>query len=78
MTIELNILNIAKQHQNSDDGIVDVDLIKKLIDHTFPSNLNDDSLQKYLTHFGIDFDIDRSIDEVNALLDSSPSLDTNK
>ena len=41
-----------------------MDLIKELVDYTFPSNLSDNLLQKYLTHFGLDFDIDRSIDEV--------------
>ena len=47
-------------------------------DNTFVSNLSDDPLKKYLTHFGFDFDIDRSVEEVNALLDSAPSMDTNK
>ncbi|KAH9671232.1 hypothetical protein KPL70_017283 [Citrus sinensis] len=78
MTIELNIFNIAKQPHNADDGIVDVDLIEALVDNTFVSNLSDDPLQTCLTHFGLDFDIDRSVDEVNALLDSKPSMDTNK
>ncbi|KAK9187298.1 hypothetical protein WN944_018690 [Citrus x changshan-huyou] len=78
MTMELNIFNIAKQPHNADDGIVDVDLIEALVDDTFLSNLSDDPLQTCLTHFGLDFDIDRSVDEVNALLDSAPSMDTNK
>ncbi|KAH9770105.1 hypothetical protein KPL71_012260 [Citrus sinensis] len=78
MTMELNIFNIAKQPHNADDGIVDVDLIEALVDDTFISNLSDDPLQTCLTHFGLDFDIDRSVDEVNALLDSAPSMDTNK
>ncbi|KAH9698032.1 hypothetical protein KPL71_023850 [Citrus sinensis] len=78
MTVELNIFNIAKQPHNADDGIIDVDLIETIIDNTFLSNLSDDPLQTCLTHFGFDFDIDRSVDEVNALLDSAPSMDTNK
>ncbi|XP_052287336.1 uncharacterized protein LOC127898878, partial [Citrus sinensis] len=78
MTMELNIFNIAKQPHSADDGIVDVDLIETIVDNTFLSNLSDDPLQTCLTHFGLDFDIDRSVDEVNALLDSAPSLDTNK
>ena len=76
--MELNIFNIAKQSHNADDGIVDVDLIKELIDNTLLSNLSDNPLQTCLTHFGLDFDINRSFDEVNALLDSAPSTDTNK
>ena len=78
MTMELNIFNIAKQPHNADDGIVDVDLIEALVDDTFISNLSDDPLQTCLTHFGLDFDIDRSVEEVNALLDSAPSMDTNQ
>ena len=78
MTMELNIFNIAKQPHNTDDGIVDVDLIEALVDDSFVSNLSNDPLQTYLTHFGLDFNIDRSIDEVNALFDSAPSMDTNK
>ncbi|KAH9735065.1 hypothetical protein KPL71_017621 [Citrus sinensis] len=78
MTMELNIFNIAKQPHNADDGIVDVDLIETIVDNTFLSNLSDDPLQTCLTHFGLDFDIDRSVDEVNTLLDSAPYMDTNK
>ncbi|KAH9744111.1 hypothetical protein KPL70_003549 [Citrus sinensis] len=78
MTMELNIFNIAKQPHNADDGIVDVDLIDTLVDNTFLSNLSDDLLQTCLTHFGLDFDIGRSVDEVNALLDSASSMDNNK
>ena len=78
MTMELNIFNIDKQPHSADDGIIDVDLIEALVDDTFVLNLSDDPLQTCLTHFGLDFDIDRSIDEVNALLDSAPSTDTNK
>ena len=71
MTIELNI-------HDRDEGIVDVDLDKELIDHTFPSTLSDDPLQTCLTHFGLNFYIDILFDEVNALLDLLPSIDTNK
>ena len=76
--MELNIFNIVKQPYNADDGIVNVDLIEKLVDTTFLLNLSDDKYKKYLTQFGLDFDINRSVDEINALLDSAPSMDTNK
>lgn len=33
--IELNIFNIVKKPQNSDDEIVNVDLIEELINYTF-------------------------------------------
>ena len=78
MTIELNIFNIAKQPHNADDEIVDVDLIEEIIDNTFLTNLSDDPLQIYLTQFCLDFDIDRLVDEVSVLLDSTPSMDTSK
>lgn len=78
ITIELNIFNIAKQPRDRDEGSIDVDLIEELVYHSFPSNLSDDSLQKYLTYFGMNFDTDRSIDKVNVFPDSSPSVDTNK
>ena len=75
MIVELNIFNITKQPLDKDD--VKVDLIKELVNYTFPSNLNNDPLQKCLIHFSLKFDINKSIDEVNALFDSSPSMDTN-
>ena len=75
MIVELNIFNITKQPLDKDD--VKVDLIKELVNYTFPSNLSNDHLQKCLTHFSLNFDINKSIDEVNALFDSSPSIDTN-
>ena len=78
ITMEPNIFNIATQPHNTDDGFVDVDLIETIIDNTFLSNLSDDPLQTYLTHFGLGFDIDRSVDEVNTLLDSAPFMDTYK
>ena len=78
MTMELNIFNFAKQPHNADDGIVDVDLIQEIVDNTFLLNLSDDSLQTCLTHFDLDFDIDRLVDEINALLDSTSSMDINK
>ena len=51
---------------------------KILFEESFGDALSDDPLQICLTYFGLDFDIDRSFDEVNALLNSSPPIDTNK
>ena len=53
-----------------------MNLIEELVDNTFLLNLSDHPLQTCLTHFGLDFDIDRLVDEVNALLDSVPFMDT--
>ena len=55
-----------------------MDLIETIIDNTFLSNLSDDPLQTCLTHFDLDFDIDILVDKVNAILDSTPPMDTNK
>ena len=55
-----------------------MDLIEVLVDNTFVLNLSDDPLQTCLTHFDLNFDIDISVDEVNALPDSALSMDTNK
>ena len=55
-----------------------MDLIEELVDNIFLSNLSNDPLQTCLTHFDLNFDIDRSVDEMNALLDSTPSINTNK
>lgn len=70
LIIELNIFNIAKQLHDRDEGIVDMDLIEELLDYIFPFNLIDDLLQICLTHFGLDFNTDRLIDEVDALFDT--------
>lgn len=78
MTMKLNIFKIAKQPYNRDKRIVDMDLIKELVDHIFLSTLSDDHLQICLTYFGLDFDIDKLVDEVNTLLDSSLPIETNK
>ena len=41
-----------------------MDLIEALVDDSFISNLSDDPLQTCLTHFGFDFDIDRSVEDL--------------
>ena len=43
-----------------------MNLIEELVDNTFLLNLSDDPLQTCLTHYGFDFDIDRSVDEVRS------------
>lgn len=78
MTIKLNTFKIANQPRDADEWIGDVDLIKELVDHIFLSTLSDDHLQICLTYFGLDFDIDKLVDEVNTLLDSSLPIETNK
>lgn len=70
MTIELNIFNISKLPSKLDDSnIEEVNMIGTLIEESLPNTLLEDPLEKCLTHFGIDFDDDNVINEVNALLD---------
>lgn len=45
MTTELNIFKIAKQPCDKNEKIVDVDFIRELVDHIFPSTICDDPLQ---------------------------------
>lgn len=54
-----------------------MDLIEELVDYTFLSYHSKVLLQICLTHFDLNFDINKSIDKVNALLNSSMSMDTN-
>ncbi|KAH9669188.1 hypothetical protein KPL70_021684 [Citrus sinensis] len=75
MTMELNILNITKQPHNVVNGIVYVDLIEALVDNTFLSNFSDDHLQTCLTHFGLDFDIDKSVDEITNMSKDQEAID---
>ena len=58
------MLNFAKQPYDEEDGVDDVNVIEESIDHTLPSNINDDLLQEWLTHFGLVFY------EINVFLDS--------
>lgn len=75
MTMELNIFNIVKQTPHKDKGIIDVDLIEELIDHTCLFSLSDDLVQICLTHFDLNFNNNRPINQVNALLHSSARMD---
>ena len=45
--------------------------------HIFEESCYEDPLEKYLAHFGMNFDIEESIEEVNTLLDFVPIMDTN-
>ena len=51
-------------------------MIDASINHTFEESCCKDPLEKCLAHFEMNFDIEESIEEVNALLDSFPIMDT--
>ena len=75
MTVELNIFHISKQVLDNED-ICEVDMIESLVHDTFLQSNYEDPLEACLNLFGCKFDIEHSIEEVNALLDSVPLLST--
>ena len=75
MIVELNIFHISKQMLDNED-ICEVDMIKSLVHDTFLQSSYKDPLEACLNLFGCNFDIEHSIEEVNALLDSIPLLST--
>ena len=75
MTVELNIFHISKQVLNNED-ICEVDMIESLVHDTFLQLSYEDPLEACLNLFGCNFDIEHSIEEINALLDSVPLLST--
>jgi len=52
-------------------------MIDMLVNHTFEDSCYEDPLEKCLAHFGMNFGIEESIEEVNAMLNSVPIMDTN-
>ena len=77
MTVKLNVFHTSFQPLIMGDH-EEVSMIDILDSHTFENSCYDDPLEKCLAHFGKNFDIDESIDEVNALLDFVPVIDTNQ
>nr|XP_011459774.1 PREDICTED: uncharacterized protein LOC105350087 [Fragaria vesca subsp. vesca] len=75
MTLDLNIFSISKQPLENDE-VGEVNLIDNLVTDTFHQSSIKDPLEACLVHFGADFDFDKSIEEVNALLDSVPLIDS--
>ena len=75
MTVELNIFHIRKQVLDNED-ICEVDMIESLIHDTFLQSSYEDPLEACLNLFGCNFDIEHSIEKVNALLDYVPLLST--
>ena len=73
MTIELNIFDISKQVLENED-ICEVNMIEDLVHDTFVQLSCEDPLKACLTLFYCNLDIEKSIEEVNALLDYVPRL----
>ena len=70
MKLELNVFHNGLQTSDLDDD-EEVNMIDTLIDQTVQSSYYTDPLEECLAHFNADIDIDGSICEVNALLDSA-------
>jgi len=75
MTVELYIFHTSSQPHVIDDH-EEVNMIDISVSHTFEESCYEDSFEKCLAHFGQNFDIDESIEEVNALLGFVPVIYT--
>ncbi|XP_028094375.1 uncharacterized protein LOC114294434 [Camellia sinensis] len=77
MMVELNIFDISKQPPTEEEASI-VCLIDSLVHDEFIESSYEDPLEACLAHFGCNLDIDESIEQVNALLDSIPVMNINK
>ena len=75
MTVEHNIFDISKQVLDNED-ICEVNMIEGLVHDTFIQSSCNDPLKACSTLFGCNLDIEKSIEEVNALLDFVSLLTT--
>lgn len=77
MVIELNVFHISKQ-MLEDEDVYEVNMIECFVLNTFIQTSFEDHLDAFLNHFGYNFDIKKSIKDVNSLLELVPSLSTTK
>ena len=75
MQVKLNVFQASQQPHEKEECLF-VDIVGKIEEEPFPFILVEDPLEACLAHFGFkDFNIDRSVKEVNTLLDSSLTPD---
>ncbi|XP_028109678.1 uncharacterized protein LOC114308305 [Camellia sinensis] len=75
MQVKLNVFQ-ASQLPHEKEECLFVDIVGGIVNEALPSILIKDPLEACLAHFGFDdFDIDRSVEEVNALHNSSSTPD---
>ena len=74
LTVEVNICQLMK-HPSDVDMIEEVCVIDSLVEEMVDHSFSDDALKQCLSYFGSNFDLDDSINEVNALLESTPLMD---
>lgn len=60
------------------DDLCEVNFIESVVYDFFRQLSYDDPLENYLAHFGMSFDDDVVISEVNSLLESAPLMNTTK
>ena len=67
--LRLNVFNAFQGSQT--DSCFEMDILKDIMEEATPIILSQNLLQTYLAHFRMDdFDVNRYVDKVNALLDT--------
>lgn len=75
MKVRLNVFNASNQPPKEDECFF-MDVVDELVEDALPYILAEDSLEACLVHFGFDdFDIKKSMEEVNSLLNSILPMD---
>ena len=75
MTIELNVFNISKQPAEEDSDTYEVNTIQTLVEGKVAHSMFSDLIEACLLNPNND-DVD--LDTVNALLDATPTIETNR
>jgi hypothetical protein len=70
MTVELNIFNISMQPLEYDE-VKSVCLIEEIIEETVDESM-EDPLEACLAQFGDDLNLDKLLEQANAILESAP------
>ncbi|XP_028070065.1 uncharacterized protein LOC114272538 [Camellia sinensis] len=74
MQVKMDVFQ-ASEHPSNDSECCTVDMVNELMEDILPFTLLIDPLETCLTHFGFEnFEIDRSIEKVNILLDFAPHM----
>jgi hypothetical protein len=77
MTVELNIFHIKKQPLDYDQ-MNQVCLIEEILDEVIEESSIEDPLEACLAQFGEDLDLDKLMEQVDALLETAPLVSEKK
>jgi hypothetical protein len=77
MTMELNIFHIRKQPLDYDE-MNQVCLIEEIIDEVIEESSIKDPLEACLAQFGEDLDLEKLMEQVDALLETAPLVSKEK